>query len=149
MENIFSIGFTKKSANSFFELLIKNNVNKVVDVRLNNTSQLAGFSKGDDLKYFLKKIADIDYVYEFIFAPTKEILDSYKKGLIDWNDYEKRYVKLMEDRKVKDYIIIKGENYWKSSCLLCSEEKADNCHRRLAINEILKVFPNLVPVHII
>lgn len=148
MRNIFSIGFTKKSASIFFELLIKNEVHKIIDVRLNNKSQLAGFAKGSDLKYFLDKVAGISYKYEEIFAPTKEILDAYKKREINWDMYEEKYVRLMLERKINSYIENKGIDYWLSSCILCSEETADYCHRRLVINEVLKVFPDIEVMHI-
>lgn len=149
MIKIYSIGFTKKSAKTFFESLINNQVKKLIDVRLNNKSQLAGFAKGNDLKYFLEKIASIEYGYEVEFAPTKEILDAYKKGDIDWKEYEEKYIQLMKERKISEYIEEKGIEFWDSSCLLCSEETPDNCHRRLAINEIIKVFPEIEVYHII
>lgn len=148
MDKIFSIGFTKKKAEIFFELLMSNDVKKLIDVRLNNSSQLAGFTKGDDLNYFLKKIAGIHYVHELIFAPTKEILDSYKKGNIDWVEYEKEYIDLMKKRNVYEYIKSKGREYWVESCLLCSEETAEKCHRRLAINTIKEIYPDLDVIHI-
>lgn len=141
MMKVYSIGFTKKNAQTFFEALIDNQVKKIIDIRLNNKSQLAGFTKGNDLKYFLEKIAGIGYEYEVIFAPTKEILDDYKKGDIDWEQYEEKYIQLMKERNISEYIDKKGIEFWKSSCLLCSEETPANCHRKLAINEITKVFP--------
>ncbi|HKM04995.1 MAG TPA: DUF488 domain-containing protein [Lachnospiraceae bacterium] len=149
MLKIYSIGFTKKNAKTFFESLINNQVKKIIDVRLNNTSQLAGFAKGNDLKYFLGKIAGMGYEYEVIFAPTKVILDAYKKGDIDWMQYEEKYIQLMKERKISEYIEKKGIDFWESACLLCSEETPDNCHRRLAINEIIKVFPTTDVHHII
>jgi len=149
MNKIFSVGFTKKKAKYFFDLLISNNVKKVIDVRLNNSSQLAGFTKCDDLKYFLKQIADIDYVCEPIFAPTKEILDAYKKGNINWEEYEKEYIELMCKRKVYEFIQSKGKEYWQESCMLCSEETAEKCHRRLAINAIKEVYPDFSVIHIV
>ena len=149
MCKIFSIGFTKKKAKKFFELLMFNKVKKLIDVRLNNSSQLAGFTKGDDLSYFLEKIAGIDYVHELVFAPTKEILDLYKKGKIDWAEYEKRYIDLMRERNVYEYIKSKEKKYWAESCLLCSEEMAEKCHRRLAINVIKEVYTDFDVVHIV
>lgn len=149
MGKIYSIGFTKKNAVRFFELLIKHNIEKVIDVRLNNTSQLAGFAKGEDLKFFLSKIAEINYEHELKFAPTKEILDSYKKGLIDWKEYEIRYINLMKQRNMSNYIKNKGKDFWENSCILCSEELADNCHRRLVINEVVNIFPELEIFHIV
>ncbi|MCQ2965956.1 MAG: DUF488 domain-containing protein [Alphaproteobacteria bacterium] len=149
MKKIFTIGFTKKNAETFFELLKKNNVKKVIDVRLNNSSQLAGFSKGDDLCYFLKEIAKIDYIHMLEFAPTKEILDAYKKGTIDWKTYEQKYDLLMEKRHITTYITKKGEDFWKDTCLLCSEETPECCHRRLAAKKIISIFSELVEKDII
>ena len=149
MLKIYSIGFTKKNAKTFFESLINNQVKKIIDVRLNNTSQLAGFAKGNDLKYFLGKIAGMGYEYEVIFAPTKEILDAYKKGDINWEQYEEKYIQLMEERKISEYIKKKGIDFWDGSCFLCSEETPDNCHRRLAINEVIKIFPTAEVHHIV
>lgn len=149
MKKIFTIGFTKKNARKFFELLVNAPVRKVIDVRLNNSSQLAGFSKGEDLEFFLEKIGNIQYVHETIFAPTKELLDEYKKGKIDWKEYEKQYDCLMRKRRVSEYILEKGEAYWEGGCLLCSEDTPDNCHRRLAALEILAVYPNLDIKHLI
>ncbi len=149
MDKIYSIGFTKKNAKKFFELLKANHVEKVIDVRLNNTSQLAGFTKGDDLEYFLMQIGGIGYIHDQIFSPTKEILDVYKKGSIGWVEYEEKYYDLMKKRNVTQYIKQKGIDYWIDSCLLCSEEHAEQCHRRLVINEVLKVFPGLDVFHIV
>lgn len=148
MAIIYTIGFTKKSAETFFKLLQQNNIKRVIDVRLNNSSQLAGFTKGTDLKYFLKTIGNIDYFHEEIFAPTKDILNGYKKGDIDWFTYEKEYENLMIERNILAYIEEKGESFWKNACLLCSEETPTNCHRRLAVSEILSIYPELDVVHI-
>ncbi len=148
MGKIYTIGFTKKSAEKFFGLLVDNSVKKVIDVRLNNSSQLAGFSKGDDLRYFLRAIGDIEYAHADIFAPTKEILDDYKKSKIGWNAYQLQYDILMRKRKISEYIENKGKEYWENSCLLCSEELPEQCHRRLAALEILTVFPELDIKHL-
>jgi len=126
--NVYTIGFTKKTAAEFFELLRKSGTKRIVDVRLNNVSQLAGFSKRDDLKYFLKQICGIDYVHEPLLAPTKDILDAYKKHKGDWEIYEPAFLLLMKKREIEkrlDPSTIKG------GCLLCSEEKPHHCHRRL------------------
>ena len=94
--NLFTIGFTKKSAEDFFTLLKKNKVKKLIDVRLNNISQLAGFTKKDDLRYFLKQICDIDYYHISEFAPTEDILKRYKNKYIKWEQYEKEFMVLMK-----------------------------------------------------
>lgn len=125
---IFTIGFTKKSAQEFFGKLSAAGVKRIVDIRLNNVSQLAGFAKKNDLKYFLKAICGIDYIHLPELAPTQEILDEYKKHKGDWAVYEKRFLELMSTRQVEEQIkpdILDG------GCLLCSEDTPDHCHRRL------------------
>lgn len=131
---VFTIGFTKKNARQFFETLRKSGTKRVVDVRLNNVSQLAGFAKRDDLKFFLKEVCDIDYVHVPDLAPTKEMLDEYKKLKGDWNIYEKRFLDLMEKRRIEERI---PKEVIAEGCLLCSEDKPHHCHRRL-VAEYLK-----------
>ena len=126
--NVFSIGFTKKSASRFFEMLRDSGSIRVVDVRLNNVSQLAGFAKRDDLAYFLKTVCGMDYVHLPILAPTQEMLDGYRKGDRDWNLYEKRFLKLMKERAIEDVI---PREVLSDGCLLCSEDEPHRCHRRL------------------
>jgi uncharacterized protein (DUF488 family) len=125
---LYTIGFTKKSAHDFFETLRSAGVARIVDVRLNNVSQLAGFAKRQDLPYFLDKIAGIQYLHAPILAPTQEMLDSYKKHGSGWQSYETSFINLMKERHI--------ETTWNdqlraSDCLLCSEEKPTYCHRRL------------------
>ena len=131
---VFTIGFTKKNARQFFDALRKSGAKRVVDVRLNNVSQLAGFAKRDDLKFFLKEVCDIDYVHLPDLAPTKEMLDEYKKLKGDWDIYEKRFLDLMEKRKIEERI---PKEVIAEGCLLCSEDKPHHCHRRL-VAEYLK-----------
>src|SRR5438067_13289367 len=125
---VFTIGFTKTSAESFFGRLQKAGVKKVLDVRLNNVSQLAGFAKKEDLRYFLKAIGGIDYMHEPLLAPTQEMLDAYKKEGGDWADYEKRFLVLLESRRIEETL---QRSLLDSACLLCSETKPEHCHRRL------------------
>ncbi|HFG4807622.1 TPA: DUF488 domain-containing protein [Salmonella enterica subsp. enterica serovar Enteritidis] len=131
---IHTIGFTKKTAEHFFNALKKNGVMRIIDTRLNNYSQLSGFAKAKDLEFFLKKICDIDYVYRSELAPTKKILDNYKDKKITWEQYSIEYLNLMEQRliasKLSSIDVDKG-------CLLCSEDKPHHCHRRL-LAEYLK-----------
>jgi uncharacterized protein (DUF488 family) len=125
---IFTIGFTKKSAETFFTLLANAGVKRLVDVRLKNISQLAGFAKKDDLKYFLKAICHIEYVHLPAFAPTSEILDPYKKQKnCDWELYERQFLHLMRSRQIENT----PREILDGACLLCSEETPDRCHRRL------------------
>jgi uncharacterized protein (DUF488 family) len=131
---IFTIGFTKKSAESFFAKLKSAGVKRLIDIRLNNVSQLAGFAKRDDLRYFAKAICDIDYVHLLDLAPTKDILDAYKKNNGDWQLYQSNFLEMMKIRRVEDNVpraLLDG------GCLLCSEDKPDHCHRRL-VAEYLK-----------
>ncbi|TYP47663.1 DUF488 family protein [Thermosediminibacter litoriperuensis] len=133
---IFTIGFTKKSAKEFFELLKKNKISTLLDIRLKNNSQLAGFAKGEDLEYFTKEILGIDYIHDVRFSPTQELFDSYKKGNISWLDFEKEFKKLMQERDLLNVINNEYINKLDGICLLCSEEKADRCHRRLVAEYI-------------
>ena len=125
---LFTIGFTRKSAEKFFGLLSSSGVKRVVDVRLNNVSQLAGFAKRDDLEYFLRRMCAIDYVHLSSLAPTREMLADYRKSHKDWNTYERQFLDLMRERRIEDSIpreVVDG------GCLLCSEDKPHHCHRRL------------------
>ncbi len=139
MNKIYTIGFTKKSAEEFFNILKKNNVKKVIDIRLNNTSQLAGFSKYPDIEFFLKRIIDVEYKHDLMFSPKKETLNNFKRKSITWEEYTKEFYDTMEERKIKDYIM---RNYLDedSICLLCSEESFKNCHRSLVANFFKCVF---------
>lgn len=134
MITLYTIGFTKKSAEQFFELLKKNKVKKLVDIRISNGSQLAGFAKGNDLKYFVKTICGIDYKHITDFAPTKDLLDKWRKEEITWEQYTEVYTNLLKVRGIlKKY----GINIFDNACFLCSEETPELCHRRLLV-EYLK-----------
>lgn len=144
---LYTIGFTKKSAKDFFEIIKHNNIQLLIDIRLNNKSQLAGFTKGNDLKYFLDVICKCDYTHEMCFAPTKEILDSYKKKTIDWNNYTSSYVALMKKRSAVKLFLNKFYKYEKV-CLLCSEPVPDKCHRRLLAELIQEADSEIVVSHL-
>ncbi len=131
---VFTIGFTKKTAQQFFDALRQAVAKRVVDVRLNNVSQLAGFAKRDDLAFFLKQICGMDYVHLPDLAPTQEMLDEYKKLKGDWNTYEMRFLDLMSKRRIEERI---PKEIIAEGCLLCSEDKPHHCHRRL-VAEYLK-----------
>lgn len=131
---LFTIGFTKKSARRFFELLRSSGARRIVDVRLNNVSQLAGFAKKDDLAYFAKEICGIDYLHLPALAPTHEMLDRYKKQGGNWQDYERQFLDLMRQRRIEETI---SKEAVADGCLLCSEDKPHHCHRRL-VAEYLK-----------
>ena len=131
---IFTIGFTRKSARRFFALLRESGARGIVDVRLNNVSQLAGFAKKNDLAYFLEEICGMQYVHAPELAPTKELLDDYRKRRVDWSTYEARFVDLLRERRVEESV---PKELVASGCLLCSEDKPHHCHRRL-VAEYLK-----------
>ncbi len=142
---IYTIGFTQKSAKRFFELIKKNNIDILLDIRLNNKSQLAGFTKGDDLQYFLSEICHCEYKHCLEYAPTKDILEDYKKKQITWNEYVDRYNCLMEKRA--NYLDFTKEfAQYTSICLLCSEPTPEQCHRRLIAEMIAKSKPNQINV---
>src|SRR5262249_32053769 len=112
---LFTIGFTKKSAESFFETLRSCGAKRVVDVRLSNVSQLAGFTKKADLAYFLQQIAGIGYVHVPLLAPTREMLDAYKKNHGSWADYERQFVALIKERRIEEKVTL---DLLADSCLL-------------------------------
>lgn len=128
METLCTIGFTKKSLRSFVDLLKSANVTKVVDIRLRNTSQLAGFAKKDDLEFVLD-LCGIAYEHVPELAPTDELLDEYHKTK-DWEHYEKGYRALLQQRDPLPYLGHASGGHAKI-CLLCTEDKPDKCHRRL------------------
>lgn len=145
---LYTIGFTKKSAKQFFDILEQNNVKQVLDIRLNNSSQLAGFAKGKDLEYFLEKIQGIRYKHDLKLSPTKEILNGYKKGTIQWEEYESEFIKLLNDRNIQQHIQLNYIKDLDSLCLLCSEHIADNCHRRLVAEFIKSNFEDIEIIHL-
>ena len=134
--DIYTMGFTQKTAEQFFEKIKKNEIEILVDVSLNNQSQLAGFTKGKDLSYFLKELCHCKYDHNISYAPTKEILQAYKKETISWSEYEEKYVELLIKRKVEKDFENKYLKYSKV-LLLCSEPTPECCHRRL-LAEYLK-----------
>ena len=136
---VYSVGFTKKSAEEFFELLKRHGVRRLIDVRLNNSSQLAGFTKRDDLEYFLRELCDADYLHEPLLAPTQDLLDRYKKGGGTWEEYEHEFLALMRERGIEDRI---APELLEDAVLLCSEPTPENCHRRLVLEYLQRAWPN-------
>ncbi|WP_303318605.1 DUF488 domain-containing protein [Flavivirga abyssicola] len=145
MVKLYTIGFTKKNAEKFFDLLKSNEVNKIVDTRINNTSQLSGFAKGNDLKFFAKELNDINYQHNLDFAPTKELLSKYRKGDITWEKYEQEYLDLLDFRKISKKTDIKNLH---KNCLLCSEHTAEKCHRRLLAEYFQEVNNDVEIIHL-
>ena len=132
---IYTMGFTQKSAEEFFEKIKKNQIELLIDIRLNNQSQLAGFAKGKDLTYFLDKLCQCRYVHELSFAPDKDLLDDYKKGRADWDQYVVRFNELMYKRAMVKHFQNKYSKYDRV-LLLCSEPTPEQCHRRLLAEAI-------------
>jgi uncharacterized protein (DUF488 family) len=142
---IFTIGFTKKSAETFFTRLKQAGVKRIVDVRLNNVSQLAGFAKKEDLRYFAQAICGIDYVHSTDLAPTQSLLDAYKKQKGDWNLYAQEFLELMRSRHIESRV---SSEVTDGSCLLCSEDTPEHCHRRLVAEYLQQHWPDVTIEHL-
>jgi uncharacterized protein (DUF488 family) len=143
---IYSIGFTQKNASQFFGTLKTNGIERLLDVRLNNTSQLAGFAKQADLAYFLSEICGAEYEHEPLLAPTQEMLDTYKKKKGDWDVYTEAYLDLIRSRKVES--ALSKESFLKKTVLLCSEATAEHCHRRLALEYLQQYWEGVTIRHL-
>ena len=146
MTKLFTIGFTGKSAEQFFTRLEKAGVTRVVDTRLNNVSQLAGFTKRRDLEFFLKRVAGIDYVHDTELAPTVEMLDDYKKKRIKWEEYEARFNELLKSRNPA---ATRQPSDFDRACLLCSEPTPEHCHRRLVAEYLRRNWGELEVEHLL
>lgn len=142
---LFTIGFTKKCAESFFSLLKQSGAKRLVDVRLNNVSQLAGFTKKDDLKYFLDQICGMEYHHLPLLAPTAEMLQAYKKKKGDWSVYEREFCALLAARRIEDVV---SKEVLADACLLCSEPTAEHCHRRLVAEYLREKWGDVQIVHL-
>ncbi len=142
---VFTIGFTKKPARRFFDLLRESGAKRVVDVRLNNVSQLAGFAKKDDLAWFLQKICGMEYIHVPELAPTQEILDDYKKRRGDWSTYETQFLELMRQRRIEETV---PKEIIADGCLLCSEDKPHHCHRRLVAGYLKQYWGDVEIAHL-
>ena len=142
---LFTIGFTKKTARRFFELLRGSGARRIVDVRLNNVSQLAGFAKKDDLAYFADAICGMDYVHLPALAPTQQMLDRYKKEGGEWSAYELAFLDLMRQRRIEDTV---SKEALADGCLLCSEDKPHHCHRRLVAEYLKERWGDVDIVHL-
>jgi uncharacterized protein (DUF488 family) len=144
---IYTIGFTQKRAERFFDLLRQNKIERLVDIRLKPGGQLAGFAKQEDLPYFLDKLADgCQYVHMPELAPSQELLSTYRAGL-DWADYVKRFEALMDERGIPQ--TLKREEFEElTSCLLCSEHTPEHCHRRLVAERLATNWEGVEIVHL-
>jgi uncharacterized protein (DUF488 family) len=142
---LFTIGFTQKSAEEFFTRLKRAGVRRIVDIRLNNTSQIAGFAKARDLEYFLRAINSTDYLHLPDFAPTQEILDNFKKKKGSWTDFESTFKCVMASRKIEE---IAKNVLRENDCFLCSEPTPEHCHRRLVAEHLQEKLGNLKVIHL-
>jgi uncharacterized protein (DUF488 family) len=143
---IYTIGFTKKSAAEFFETLKRAGIRRLIDIRLKNSAQLAGFTKRDDLAYFLREICDADYRHEPLLAPTPEMLERYRKRRASWDEYERQFLRLMEQRRIDE--ALDPALFAIPTVLLCSEPTAERCHRRLVVEFLRARWKDVQPVHL-
>lgn len=143
---IYTIGFTKRTAEDFFETLRRAGVRRLIDVRLRNDSQLAGFAKRHDLAYFCRTILGADYHPEPLLAPTPELLDGYRKKRLSWEEYERAYLALINEREVAR--ALDPALFAVPAVLLCSEREPDRCHRRLAAEHLASAWPNVTVAHL-
>lgn len=144
--SVFTIGFAETSAQEFFELLKSSGAKRIIDVRLNNTSQLAGFSKKDDLRFFLKEVCGMDYIHAPELAPTQDILDAFKKHKGSWSVYEQEFNSLMAKRSIENTI---SKEMLNLGCMLCSEKKPHHCHRRLVAEYLQRHWGDLSTKHLV
>jgi uncharacterized protein (DUF488 family) len=145
MIRLYTIGFTGKSAKQFFSLLEGNGVRTILDTRISNASQLAGFAKGRDLEFFSKRIGNMGYVHNLDFAPTRELLDRYRRKEMSWNEYSKEYLSLLETRQIGKRVRIAD---LENNCLLCSEHSPEKCHRRLLAEYLHSFHPEVEIIHL-
>jgi uncharacterized protein (DUF488 family) len=143
---IYSIGFTKKSAQQFFGALRSAGIRRLVDVRLNNVSQLAGFAKKQDLPFFLRELCEAGYLHEPLLAPTQEMLDDYKKRKGAWIEYAARFLVLMAEREIERRL--DRSSFEIPSALLCSELSPDHCHRRLVLEYLREKWGEIKITHL-
>lgn len=146
MIKLYTIGFTGKPAEKFFDLLRNADVDKIVDTRINNVSQLAGFAKGADLKFFVREIGNMSYEHNIDFAPTKELLSKYRDKKLTWVEYEEEYLNLLDMRKIAHKTDIEKLH---RNCLLCSEHTPEKCHRRLLAEYLQHVRTDIEIIHLI
>lgn len=143
---IYTIGFTQRSAEDFFGALRRAGIRRLIDTRLNNTSQLAAFAKRDDLAFFLRELVRAGYHEEPLLAPTQELLDAYKKRRIDWREYEASYRDLLDQRQVDR--TLDRALFEVPAVLLCSERTPEHCHRRVAVEHLASRWGDVTAVHL-
>jgi len=143
---LFTIGFAETNADTFFNLLKQSGAKRLIDVRLNNTSQLAGFTKKSDLRFFLREICDMDYVHCPQLAPTQQILDAFKKNKGSWSVYQQAFNELMAQRAVQTTL---SRDLVHLACLLCSEKRPEQCHRRLVAEYLQSHWADVAITHLV
>jgi uncharacterized protein (DUF488 family) len=143
---VYTIGFTKRKAAEFFGALRSAGIQRLLDVRLNNSSQLAGFTKKEDLPFFLKELCGAEYIHEPLLAPTQDLFDAYKKKKGSWQEYEQRFLALMSERKIEERI--DRSLFEVPTVLLCSEATAEHCHRRLVLEYLRDKWDGMVIIHL-
>jgi uncharacterized protein (DUF488 family) len=143
---ICTIGFTQTTAEHFFKRLAGAEIERLLDVRLNNSSQLAGFAKAKDLPYFLRELVGATYEHEPLLAPTQDLLDAYKKRKGEWASYEIDFLGLMDRRRIDE--VLSRDDFEQRTALLCSEATAEHCHRRLVGEFLAKRWPDVHAVHL-
>lgn len=139
MSAIYTIGFAGKNAETFFSILRDSKIRLLVDIRLNNVSQLAGFTKAADLPFFLRDIIAAGYLHYPLLAPPADLLKDYRDGNLDWEAYKPRYLAKLKDPKSRQQIKLEAPNWEQPFCLLCSEPTAEHCHRSLAASYLAKL----------
>ena len=142
---LYTIGFTQKDAETFFETLKANDIRNVLDIRRKNNTQFARFTKRDDLPYFLREIGGIGYRHWIEAAPTEELLNKFQNGDITWRKYKSEYTKTIKKDKIADGITASELN---KACLLCAEAEPDECHRRILAEYLATQFPRVEIVHL-
>jgi uncharacterized protein (DUF488 family) len=143
---IYTVGFTQKSARQFFDLLKSNGIRRLVDVRLSNSGQLAGFTKATDLAYFLDMICGAEYIHQPLLAPTKQLLSDYRAGKRTWSEYEEIFNALMAERQIET--AISPSLFDIPAVMLCSEPTAEQCHRRLVAEYLQRQWDDVTIHHL-
>ena len=141
---MFTIGFARKGARTFFTLLKSAGVSALLDVRLHNSSQLAGYTKRDDLAFLCEAVLGITYRHVTELAPTQEMLDRFKRHDGGWRRYEDDFLALMRERRIEQL----PRELFAKACLLCAEPTADHCHRRLAAEYLRQAWHDITIVHL-
>jgi uncharacterized protein (DUF488 family) len=144
---LYTVGFTKKSAERFFTLLVKSGVTNLIDIRLHPGGQLSGFAKQPDLEYFLSRLSNCSYRHMPELAPAEDVLSDYRKDR-DWERYTLRFEALMDERKIPS-ILDKRHFFEETCCLLCSEATPEKCHRRLVAERLASSWHGLEVVHLV